>query len=244
MSTSARTTFLLFFLSLVVLTQLAAAQTQDDKKITIQIGKSTKNLDDLRLGNYVLQADDPVSSDAAKELQILLKAIMKFQKKKIPQGISLSNLVVETQKLLPSLKKEQSNETIIWNSENQKSLDEQIQQNYTELQTMDLSNEEHAFIGITYAQYLFTNKRNSDGITILQSVIHNFPGNQYEIRARGKLVYRLFLSKNYSGVKKEANAILEKYPHAQESNDALYFRGRGSSLICCVKYLEVIHATS
>jgi outer membrane protein assembly factor BamD (BamD/ComL family) len=225
MNTSIKTT-LLFLSAILFTTQYAVSDSNDDKKTTIQIGKSSKNLDDVRLGNYVLKTGDPVSSDAAKELQILLKALLKFQKQDASESILLKDLVVKTQTVLPTLQKKQSDNTILWNSENQKALDEQIQQNYAELQQMDFPNETHALIGITYAQHLFINKKNTEGIAILKSIIQNFSGNQYEIRARGKLVYRLFLSKKYSDVKNEANAILEKYPNAPEAQDALYFRGR------------------
>lgn len=228
MKHSAQKPFLLFLIVLLILTQLAIPEGNDDKKTTIQIGKKLSTLDDVRLGDYTLQADDPLVSTAAEELQILLTTLLKFQKKEIPQEIQLKDLIHTAVSTIPALQKNQRNANTLWNAEDQKALDEQIEQHYTELQTMEVPKETHALLSLVHAQYLFTNKKTSEGFTVLQSMIKEYSGTQYEIRARGERVFRLFLAKRYTETQKEAAEILERFPDTREAQDALYFRARSN----------------
>lgn len=219
-------------------------ESDDDKKITIRVGKKLATLDDVRLGDYTIKVDESVSSTAQEELRDLLHIFLTLKNQPSQPNISLAELVKSAMSVSLTLSKKKRVDEILWNADDQKMLDEEIAKNHDALIKLELSKHQKALVEYIRAQYLFTNKKIDQGLNVLSSVIQTYAGTLYEVRARGERVFRLFLAKRYHEVLSEAAIIVQQHPNTREAQDAIYFIGRSYFQIGdyaqAAKYLEQV----
>ncbi len=200
--------------------------TNEDKKNVISVGKKLTTLDDIRLGDYTITADIQITSTAHEELRTLLSLVLKLEKQPHDTSAPLEKLVEISKTSLPSLSKKTISPQIIWNAENQLALDDFIEENYEKLKSIAGSKETEALLTYIHAQHLFTKKQTKEGMNVLRSIVKDFSGTAYEVRAEGEIAFRLFLNKNYDESLLQAKIVIEKYSNTRESQDALYFKAR------------------
>ena len=222
----------LFFICFVLLFSITlrsfsgSLPENGDQKNVIAIGKKLATLDDIRLGDYSIKANDPILSTAHKELRTLLGLLLQLKQQPYEQNIALDKLIEKSKTSLPVLHKHNATPEILWNADNQCLLDEEIEANYETLKEKTQSKETQALLTYIHAQYLFTKKHTREGMDVLRSIVKDFTGTPYEPRAQGEMTFRLFLDKKYMESLQQAKMTIELYPNTKESHDARYFKGR------------------